>query len=305
VKLAQILGNIIKKAKGGSEVYYNGTKDTSIKKAYINDKWIYYKSFPKYKSSGDIVSYRNKIYAWGFYDESLTNKYSKWYSFDGNNWTQIGNIPYYSNDSSGAPRGVVYHDKIHILGGTSGSDARKHYAWNGSSWSSQSTLPYYVFDTDVSAIVYKDKIHLLGGHNTEDEKKHYAWDGSSWSSQSTLPFEMKAGAVAVYNNKLHIMDGTKHYAWDGSSWSSQSTLPVDTDRAVAIAYNGEIHLFGGYNGDSIKKHYTWDGNSWREKNFKDLSSAADVGLFIHEGNLYFGKYSSIYVYKGYLDKIEK
>lgn len=304
--MANTLGIIRGKKGGGTEVYYNGTKDTSIKKAYINDIWTYYKSFPKYKSSGDIVSYRDKIYCWGFYDESLTNRYSKWYSFDGDTWTQVGNIPYYSNNTSGAPRGVVYHDKIHILGGNSSSDAYKHYAWNGSSWSSQSTLPYYVMTTDVSAIVYKDKIHLLGGHNTGDEKKHYAWNGSSWSSQSTLPFEMNAGAVAVYNNKLHIMNGTKHYAWDGSSWSSQSTLPVDIRRSCAIAYNGEIHLVGGYKDSNvIKKHYTWDGSSWREKNLNNLSSATDVGLFIHEGTLYYGKYSNIYVYKGYLDKIEK
>ena len=305
--MANTLGIIRGKKAGGTEVYYNGTKDTSIKKAYINDKWIYYKSFPKYKNVGDIVSYRDKIYAWGFYDESLTYTQSKWYSFDGNNWTQIGNMPYYGNNSYDYPayRGVVYHDKIHIFGGSSSNDLKKHYAWNGSSWSSQSTLPYNVFYSYSSVIVYKDKIHLLGGHDTADRKKHYAWNGSSWSSQSTLPFEMEDGTVAVYNNKLHIINGTKHYAWDGSSWSSQSTLPVDTNKSCAIAYNGEIHLVGGYKGSSINKHYTWDGNSWREKNFGSLGSAADSSLFIHEGNLYYGKYSNIYVYKGYLDKIEK
>ena len=82
-------------------------------------------------------------------------------------------------------------------------------------------------------------------------------------------------------------------------------MPVDTNKSCAIAYNGEIHLVGGYKGSSINKHYTWDGNSWREKNFGSLGSAADSSLFIHEGNLYYGKYSNIYVYKGYLDKIEK
>jgi len=290
--MANVLGNVIKKGKGGAEVYYNGEKDTSIKKAYINDKWIHYKNFPNYKSSGDIVSYRDKIYAWGFYPEN-----SKWYSFDGNAWSKIGNLPYYSNNTS-PERGVVYRDKIHVLGGRSSEDTTKHYAWNGSSWSSQSTLPFRVFSDFTSIIVYKDKIHLLGGDDTADTTKHYAWNGSSWSSQSTLPFKMREGAVAVYNNKLHIMNGTKHYAWDGSSWSSQSTLPVDISRACAIAYDGELHLVRN-------KHYVWDGNSWREKNFNNLSTVADDGLFIHEGNLYYGRYSSIYLYKGYLDKIEK
>ena len=137
--MAQILGNIYKKAKGAAgdvKLFINGIKQNNYKKCELFEDMYNFESVSKIPNNffnGDAVVYNNEIHLPGGNRSSI---HQKW---DGNTWTNASTLPY------GFDRGsvVVYNNEIHILGNYSnGSGSTIHYKWDGSSWTSSSTMPY-------------------------------------------------------------------------------------------------------------------------------------------------------------------
>ena len=185
----------------------------------------------------------------------------------------VSTLPYdFCNGSA-----VVLNGEIHILGGYSSGNYKKHYKYNGSSWEEVSTLPYnFCYG---SAVVWNNEIHILGGSDSSSTyTQHYKYNGSSWSSVSTLPYGFFRGSAVVLNNEIHILgsnyyksngstDDTKrpyrknHYKYNGSSWESVSTLPYAFCSGCAVVLNNEIHILGSEY-SSRTEHYKFNGSSW-------------------------------------------
>ena len=159
-------------------------------------------------------------------------------------------------------KSLLYRGEIHILGGGSTSDYKKHYKYNGVNWVEVSTLPYN-FNYG-QAVVYNDEIHIIGGYIQSDggyKQCHYKWNGSKWTNVGGISFQVIYGASLVYNNKIHLFgcyDYKSHRVYDGSKWYNGVSLPYDFSSGGAVVYNNEMHLM--YNGYHIK--FDESSNSW-------------------------------------------
>lgn len=194
---------------------------------------------------------------------------SKHYILSGKYLHFIDDVPY--NIGTGC-NAVVYHDRLHVLGGTGGTGT-EHYSWNhNDGWRQEGSLPYRVF-CENHCCVYDDKIHVFsGGNATSNFRNRCEWDGNRWTFYSDgipLYFQM-GGSVVVCNDHIHLLGcrdrndyGDYHCVWDGhSNWISK---PVDImidgkyvrlfDNGVAVVLNDEIHIFSEYYGYTGNVHF--------------------------------------------------
>ena len=157
---------------------------------------------------------------------------------------------------------VVYHDKVHLLGGANNPTA--HYSWDGTTWTEESTIPFnFVLG---SAVVWNDEIHLLGSSSAASA--HYSWDGSTWTQETSVPVTFYGENNAVlFDNKINTVSSLwGHYAqhryickYDGS-WTSQLN-PVNQQYTSCAAYNGKIYLLGG-SGTGGGTYQTYNGTDF-------------------------------------------
>ena len=183
--------------------------------------------------------------------------------------------------------GVVYDNKIHILGGNSTNSNTKHYNYDNYNWNSVSTLPYNFMYS--CAVIFNDELHIIGSQVEGNETKHYKWNGTSWTSASTLPYAFYQGCGAVvHNNEIHIIGGKqgvndyKHYKWDGSEWTSVSKTPNTFYYGASCSYEDEIHVMVLY----TNYHYKWDGSSWITVSVLPFTSIVENGMFIFNNEIH-------------------
>ena len=249
--------------------------------AYDGREWTFKQQLPYDFYNGGAVVYNNEIHiiGTGAYDGSSLSRYSKYhYKYDPNNgWKYVDDdVPYAFFKGCV----VVYHDKIHIIGGDLLPNDyhdydRYHYSWDGTSWSYESTLPTNYGVTSGCAVVYHDKIYVIGGNHNRDQQinydpyimkeLYYDSDNSQWvTNLISIPYNITNGIAMVYNNKIHIFggnDGYKHYSWDGTSWKKEWDIPYKFCEGSGCAFKSEMYLLGGYipdipNRDNMPPWYT-------------------------------------------------
>lgn len=143
------------------------------------------------------IVFNNDLYI--FYDSSL-------YKFDNinTNWTKVSDLPFNSNQSAIC----VYNNKIHVLGGPSGTSAvNNHYTFDSTNWTKETDLTFDCYNS--TAIAFNNKLHLLGVRGSNATwKEHYTFNSTSWTQETDLPFGLIGGSSAIYNNKLVVLGGT-------------------------------------------------------------------------------------------------
>jgi hypothetical protein len=145
-------------------------------------------------------------------------------------------------------------------------------------------------DTDIelkyySAVVYNDQIHLIGKNSYVTQ--HTIFDGTSWSYGTN--FNYGPGVAAVYNGKIHNMNGYGWYSYDGSSWSSEGSVPYPCSQAAIGVYDNEIHIMGSITSEYGKKHYKYDGSSWSEDTYWLPGQNTGGGNIVkYKGKIYYG-----------------
>lgn len=109
---------------------------------------------------GAIVNYKNQLHFFkGTYHYSMFNgEFLKGGDYGADPNTSNTTIPFnFVNGSA-----LVFEDKIHLIGSTVDSDAKKHYTWDSKSgWVRLKDLPFKFGKG--SAVVYRGEIHLIGG----------------------------------------------------------------------------------------------------------------------------------------------
>ena len=199
--------------------------------------------------TGLSVVYNNKIHIFDGYNEGA-HPYYNHYSWDGNNWTNEGDITI----SGGGSNIVVYQNKIHILGGDA-YNFNKHYSWDGENWTNEENLPYSLESMDAKnrVVVYNNKIYLF--YYIDNRTRWYTYDGTSWTLHNAeiSSHDCRGSSVVVFNDKIHIFGGD-------DSISSKSYATVDENdnitlhqnydsfggnHAGAVVYRNKVHILGG------------------------------------------------------------
>ena len=179
-------------------ILYNTTH-----KKWDGTQWVTVSTLP-YKFYGVAVVYNDEIYILGG-RQGAEDHHNYVYKFNGTTWTRLANLP-----SCYMLFGcVVYHGKIHIMGGRYSSNStttyESHYSFDGVTWTNETSMPKtnYAFLTTV----YEDKIHVIGGNDTNMTASHYTWDGTSWTRENDINIDsmpLTNGVALVYGGRLRI-----------------------------------------------------------------------------------------------------
>ena len=203
--------------------------------------------FSKYFYQAEIVNFNDEIHILGDVSNGGTNHY-KW---DGENWYDIGTLPYTFTKTSV----MVYKNELHMLGGNDGTSEKYHYKFDGSTWTEVSTLP--TSNSGLLSIVHDDYIYLFNYNSTTTIC--YKFNGSTWETCTIVNDNknFRTCTFVVYNGKIHIIgeiNGVyKHCVVNNISNNSIeiielsqldiSTVPVGGHPIKAIVYNNKIHCY--------------------------------------------------------------
>ena len=91
----------------------------------------------------------------------------------------------------------------------------------------------------------------------------------SWKQLVNAPIIGVYGAAVVYQNRIHVFQGTNHYSFDGYTWEQESVLPKTVTSPIAVVYNNKIHLIDNPSGHI--GHQSWDGTSWTQESTTGLN----------------------------------
>lgn len=256
--MAQILGNIIKKAKGAAgavELYIDGDKQTQYKKCELfNNEWVRESTIPFSFGTGKALVYNNKIHVL-----SGTNHYA----WDGNSWEKISTPPI----SVERECATTYGGYIYVFPSTAGvSDA---YKFSGSSWSSLSVSTFRSFSIAKGGNANN---HFFGGDSYTYGQSYYIFNGSFTGASPNPPYPQGYAAVVYIGNSKYFMFGSSYtsgkkqnYVLDTSfsTWTQKSDILFDFYGGVAVYYNGLIHLLGNSINDT-RSHliYNVSSNTW-------------------------------------------
>ena len=202
--------------------------------------------------------YANQIIYWTIH-QAENDEWSLDYPY------KNGLLPYdFANSNA-----ILYHNKIHILGGDSNSSVyRNHYSYDGTEWIEEITLPYDFYQG--CAVVYNNRIHILGGNSsTATRTGHYSWgEGETeWKVETSLPYNFYDGCAIVYEDKIHILGGgstssssnttMNHYTWPETDennniiWKKQKNLSKSTLSGGAAIFDNTIYLIHGRDTTSV------------------------------------------------------
>lgn len=194
-----------------------------------------------------------------------------------NTFTTCPQLPYNFAYNRFYGASVVYHDRIHIIGGYGSSSFNNHYSWGigDLSWTKECSLPYGTGFNNLcrsAFVVFNDRIYLFGGigSNGSDYNNYMlTWkEGeSSWSYNNNYPYQCYGGRAVVYDNKIHVLGGNNssvkkyHYSWNGefsSGWTKESNLPVNFGYSdTSFVYDNKIYILS-----NIGCYYYDGGQNW-------------------------------------------
>lgn len=126
------------------------------------------------------------------------------------------------------------------------------------------SMPSGLYFQDGSVVEYDNGLILIGLRTTSGNATtstlcyKYNPSTNTWSKYSTLPVAFISDCALVYENRIHIFQGTYHYRLNNGTWEIVSTLPVSLDNTGGYVkiFNGYIHLISG------SSLYKFNGTSW-------------------------------------------
>ena len=153
--------------------------------------------------------------------------------------------------------GIVYHNKLHILGGD--KKQTQHLVYNGSIWSTNLNGLPLPCNTDRilgSAVVFDDCIYLLNGG---DRPKIYKYsDKFHWQEVMSIPYigHINSITAVLHNNVINFFcvnnasgsNKYKYYTYGYSESSHRDSITEKTPSSflttnnIALEYNDNIHL---------------------------------------------------------------
>jgi hypothetical protein len=191
---------------------------------------------------------------------------------------------------------VVFDNKIWILGGHSGTDAKaKNDVWyssNGVDWTQATSSASWSARDGHTTVVFNNKMWTIGG-NTCDGPSYeggigykndvwYSIDGINWiQATSSAPWPARyTHTSVVFHDKLWVMGGQVSpayskindvwYSSDGVNWTqaTDSAPWVARCSLISVVFNDKIWVIGG-NGpdrwDAPNQKDVWyssDGKNW-------------------------------------------
>lgn len=229
--MAQILGNIMKKAAKAVSIFLNSYKvNENIKKItmFSNTDVVF-----TWKNALPVGNYKSGVVV----DESKSTR------------TTYGDFV-----------------TIYIVGGANDSTRLQRINFSNGGISAENVSGNHVgsklpVSFNNHAAVMHGYLHIFVGTS----HYRYSYSGSSttsgdWTKVSTIPFSVSGGRAVVYNNQIHLFQGTYHYKWNGSTWTSVSTIPYNFNSGCAFIFQDKINLYGGTGGSN--SWYQWNGSSW-------------------------------------------
>ena len=171
------------------------------------------------------------------------------YEYDGT-WQSRSSLPDSANDHTA----VAYDNKLHVIGGESGStklDTVRVYDAGSDTWSTSAAGSLSTAVYDPAAAVYDGEIYVVGGRDGSGRTNVVqVYNGSSWSQTAagTLPTSIAQASAAVYNDRLYVAGGNTSsghspvQVYDGNSWSERRSGKIQDHYAGAnlVAYNGKL-----------------------------------------------------------------
>jgi hypothetical protein len=147
------------------------------------------------------IVFQNKIYfASSFYD-TLTNTAFSLLTFDGANWSELGN-----NLGSLIYCMAVYNNELYIAGNLL-ANGQYIYKWDGVNFVSVGGgVNHEIWNLRVIG----DKLFAVGGftHAGSVTANSIAiWDGNNWSAFSNDTFNIAVDDIAVFNNEIYVTGG--------------------------------------------------------------------------------------------------
>jgi len=232
------------------------------------ESWVLKAPMPL--SSWGVAVVNGKIYAIG------TNDVAE-YDPEVDAWTFKKPMP--TNRTSFAL--AVYHDKIHVIGGSKGLNQLYDPATD--TWEPKASMP--TPRTQLEANVVNDKIYLIGGRtggpdSTVGLNEVYDPATDTWSTGAPIPVPVDSYASAVVDNKIYVIGGegpkppdlNQIYDPETNTWSHGATIPNGVVDAAAGATSGvlaskRIYVLGGrinYDiwGTDINQIYNPENDSW-------------------------------------------
>lgn len=303
--MAQILGNIIKKAGGAAgavELFIRSVKNTAYKKINISTSSTNIKlGTAPFSSMGS---------AWFVANESGSNYI---YSYQvgissGSSWTyRIGRFDYASSTTYSQPvidgYGFLYYQGNTYAFGNNWGRKKEGLPSSSNSWNTI-TVPTNVLNSTTKYVIYNNQVHALGAGS--DYLKHYKYDGSTWSTDISLPYSGSGASFCTANNKIYMLGGynnkTGFYSYDGESWQEESVLPYEAVNLKSVYYKTYINILGGkkYSGGSSTdsyEHYIYDFKTkewiklYNTQIIPTIVAVLNNSLYIANGST--GKYATI------------
>ncbi len=208
------------------------------------------------------VVYHGAIHVFGNINSSAGDRHLIW---DGNEW-EISKSPLlvFSENSDV----VVWDDKIHILGSTSGTNkSYYHYAYDGENWTKKADLPQYEGQTtakDDKCFLYNGSIQCIQRAKNYQPANIYIYQDDNW---------VLSGEIDDSNVYINWLASSNSIEWNGMQYFFNTFRNSNSDNVVfngtsfvvipyedhspsdylypeysrAVLYNNKIHLLGGRN----------------------------------------------------------
>ncbi|MBL0215155.1 MAG: hypothetical protein IPQ07_14865 [Myxococcales bacterium] len=173
-----------------------------------------------------------------------------WRSFDGLQWTQVGNLP--AARHGGAL--VVFDDRMWLINGrgNTGDFADVLVSADGVTWTVAadfSTGNWYP-----AGIAYREKLWSIGGWGLPGEVL-VSTDGSAWDKIGHLPLPLHGGGLAVKDGKLWYLGGhdgvlgsyypTTWWTTDGVTWNTAGSFATERELVGVFVVNNTFVTLGG------------------------------------------------------------
>lgn len=198
-----------------------------------------------------------------YYDS--TNQLLKTYSWDGTDWTQVGNSLSFPASSS-SMTGLGGNEVAFI---DSSNDELRTYSWDGTNWTQVgNSLPVGLVPyTDITLLNEVSKTIAFATSN--GQLQTYSWDGTDWiqvgntlavASGTPALGTLTSTTISYYNDGDNLL---RTYSWDGTDWTQLGNSLLISGAIIpqATALNGNDIAFIESDADNLQT-YRWDGTDW-------------------------------------------